>query len=467
MIKIAKYKIMVAVIAVIMFLPSCKKTFLEKFPPTSLPPDAALATEADLQTALMGAYASLRATDFFGRTVPVFGDELADNAYVSLTNSGRYIVFNNLTYTVADGNITGFWRGAYSAILRANNIINSPIAANTNVNQYKGEAYAIRALCYFYLVKYFAKPYTDDPNSFGVPIVLTYDPKALPPRNKVSEVYTQIIGDLTQAYNLMTVFTNSTQFSKYAAKGLQAKVYLSMGDKTNAKTAALDVINNSGFTVVTAANDSTFWSVLTPRTDKVETLFEVSSNSTANNGFDALANIYHQSGYGDLLCADDLFALYSATDVRKKLLTQGTRGGLPAVFVNNKYPGTFGGEISDTKIIRLSDVYLIAAEASLPADEPGALTYVNYITSRRSATPIASTGSALFDDVITERRKELAFEGDRFMDMQRLKRDISRSANYPASALSFPYSNYRRLFPIPQAELDVNPNIRSQQNPGW
>jgi starch-binding outer membrane protein, SusD/RagB family len=467
MIKILKYKFIIAVVLAIMILPSCKKSFLQKFPPTSLTPENALASEADLQTALMGAYAGLRATDYFGRSVPVFGDLLPDNAYVHLTNSGRYIVFNNYTYVANDGNITGFWRGAYTAILRANNIINSTIAANANVNQYKGEAYAIRALCYWYLVKYFAKPYTDDPNSFGVPIVLTYDPKALPPRNKVNEVYTQIINDLTQAYNLMTVFNNSTQFSKYAAKGLLAKVYLSMGDKTNAKTAALDVINNSGFTVVSAAGDSTFWTVLTPRTDKVETLFEVSSNSTANNGFDALANIYNQAGYGDLICSDDLYALYSATDVRKKLLTPGTRGGLPSVFVNNKYPGTFGGEISDTKVLRLSDVYLIAAEASLPGDEPGALTYVNYITSRRNATPIASTGAQLLDDIITERRKELAFEGDRYLDMQRLKRDINRSVNYPSAARIIPYTNYKRVFPIPQAELDVNPNIRSQQNPGW
>jgi hypothetical protein len=467
MIKIAKYKFMIAVMTAIMILPSCKKTFLEKFPPTSLPPEAALATEADMQTALIGAYASLRATDFFGRTVPLLGDLIPDNAYVSLTNSGRYTLYNTLTYTVADGNITGFWRGAYSSILRANNIIDAQVTANANVNQYKGEAYAIRALCYWYLVKYFAKPYTDDPSAFGVPLVLHYDPKALPTRNTVTEVYTQINNDLAQAYTLMTLFTNSTQFSKYAARGLQAKVYLSMGDKANAKTAALDVINNSGFTVVPAASDSAFWAVLTPRTDKVETLFEVSFNSTANNGFDGLANIYHQSGYGDMLCSDDLYALYSATDVRKKLLTQGTRGGLPAVFVNNKYPGTFGGEISDTKILRLSDIYLIAAEASLPADEPGALTYVNYITSRRNATAIASTGAALLDDIITERRKELAFEGDRYLDMQRLKRDINRSINYPASARTFPYSNFRRLFPIPQAEMDVNPNIRPQQNTGW
>ena len=538
-----------AVTAIILLLPSCNKKFLEKFPPTALTPELALATEADLQTALLGAYAGLRATDYFGRTVPVFGDLMADNAFVSLTNSGRYTAFNTYTQTVSDGNVLGFWRGAYTAILRANNIINSTIAANANVNQYKGEAYAIRALCYFYLIRYFAKPYTDDPNGLGVPIVLTYDPTLKPARNKTSEVYTQIINDLTQAYGLMTQYTNSTQFSKYAARGLQAKVYLTMGDKANAKTAALDVINSGGFTVVTAAADSAYWAFLTPRTDKVETLFEVSSNSTANNGFDALANIYNQAGYGDVLPSSDFFTavifsappaggttaagvvnivggnvasvtitkagsgytaaptasftapspatgvtatgtvniasgsvtsvtitnpgsgyteLLSTTDARRALYVPIIRGGIPGLTANNKYPGTFGGEISDTKLLRLSEIYLIAAEASLPADEPGALTYLNYITSRRNAAAIASTGAQLFEDVITERRKELAFEGERFLDLNRLKRDITRSANFPAAARSILYSNFRRIMPIPQAELDVNPNIpKSQQNPGW
>ncbi|HEX6849072.1 MAG TPA: RagB/SusD family nutrient uptake outer membrane protein [Chitinophagaceae bacterium] len=461
-----KYKWLL-VIVIVVVLPACKKEFLDKLPPTAITPELALASEADLQTALMGTYAGLRVTDLFGRTVPVFGDLNADNAYVSLTNSGRYTNFNNYTFTVADGNIIGMWRGAYTAILRANNIINSTIASSTNVNQYKGEAYAIRALCYWYLVKYFAKPYTDDPSSLGVPIVLEYDPQAKPARKTVTEVYTQILADLNQAYTLMTLFTNSTQFSKYAARALQAKVYLSMGDKTNAKTAAVDVINNSGFTVVPSASYVAFWANLTPRTDKVETLLEISSNATANNGFDGLANIYNQGGYGDLLCSDELYALFEAADIRKSLYPTGTRGGVPAVFVNNKYPGTFGGEISDTKILRLSDIYLIAAEASLPGDETGAKTYANYITSRRDATAIASSGAQLFEDIITERRKELAFEGDRYLDMQRLKRDIARSANYPAAARNIPYTNHRRLFPIPQAELDANPNIRSQQNPGW
>ena len=461
------------VIANLTILSSCKKDYLIQPPPTSLTPATALASESDLSTALLGAYAStttpaggLRNVDFYGRTVPVLGDLMADNAYQSLINSNRYTNFNNYLYTVADGNVAGFWNAAYGTILRCNNIINSSIAATPNVNQYKGEAYAIRALCYFTLVRYFARPFTDDPNGLGVPIVTKFDITLFPPRNKISEVYTLINADLTQAFTLITLFKNSTQFSKYAARALQAKVYLTMGDKINAKTAALDVINNSGFTLVTTANHDAFWKGALPRTDKVETLFEVSSDAISSNGFDALPNIYSQSGYGDLLCSDDLYALFTTTDVRKNLYTVGTRGGVQAVFVN-KYPNTFGTDISDTKVLRLSEMYLIAAEASLPTLESDAIKYVNILTAARSAGPIASTGAQLFEDITTERRKELAFEGDRYLDLQRLKRDVIRSANYPASARLILYTDYRRLLPIPQTELDANENIRSQQNPGW
>jgi len=115
----------------------------------------------------------------------------------------------------------------------------------------------------------------------------------------------------------------------------------------------------------------------------------------------------------------------------------------------------------------MSEIYLIAAEASLPTDEVNALIYLNYITSRRGAAPIASTGTQLFEDIISERRKELAFEGDRYLDLQRLKRDVVRSNNYPASARTLEYNNFRRILPIPQAELDANENIRGQQNPNY
>lgn len=464
--QLLKYSFLFSVSIATFGLSSCKKDYLEQASPTSISPGNALAGETDVSAALLGAYAGIRNTDHEGRTVPVLGDLMADNAYVSGKNSGRYTNYASYLFTVADGNVAGFWNAAYNTILRCNQIINSSAPSSVNVNQYKGEAYALRALCYFNLVRYFAKPYTEDPAGLGVPIVTKFDISLFPARSKISEVYTLINADLTQAFTLITLFKNSTQFSKYAARGLQAKVFLAMGDKTNAKTAAVDVITNGGFSVVTSAIHASYWLNALPRTDKVETLFEVSSDILNNNGFDGLANIYSQSGYGDMLVSDDLYASFAAGDARKSLYAPGTRGGAAAIFVN-KYPNTNGTDISDTKVVRLSEVYLIAAEASLPDNEVDALLYANYITSRRNAAPIASTGAALFEDIITERRKELAFEGERYLDLNRLKRSVVRSTNYPAAAMTISYTDYRRILPIPQAELDANSNIRGQQNSGW
>lgn len=468
MTRIFKYKMLLLI--VLATFASCKKSFLELNPPTSLTPGQALGTEADLLVALRGAYAGLRNVDLYGRTVPIIGDVMADNAYQHTLNTNRYTLFNNYTFNTTDGNVLGLWTSAYNVILRANNIINSTVASTPNSDQYKGEARSIRALAYFTLVRYFARPYTDNPNGLGLPIVTTYNPELKPARSKVGEVYSLILDDLTQAYSLMTKFTNSSQFSKYAARALQAKVYLTMGDKTNAKTAALDVINNSGFTTLTTANHATYWAASTVRTDKLETLFEVSSDAVANLAFDALSYLYSQQGnYGDMVVSDELYAKFDAADVRKALypvLPRPASPPGPTVPTVAKYP-VISGDLSDTKVLRMSEMYLIAAEASLPGNEADALTYVNYIRTRRGLPALASTGTQLFEDIIEERRRELAFEGDRYMDLMRLKRDVLRSTNYPASARTILYSNFRRILPIPQSELDANPNIRDQQNPGY
>ena len=459
-------KNMIVTTVLFLSLASCEKSFLELKPPTSLTPEFALATEADLQVALRGAYAGLKSTALYGRSLMVLGDMMADNTYQSALNTNRYTNFNLYNYLVTDGDVAGLWNASYTVILRANNIINSPIADNANIQQIKGEAYAIRALAYFNLVRYFASPYTVDPSKLGVPVITTYQADLKPERAKIADVYTLINKDLTQAYTLMTKFTNSSQFSKYSAKALQAKVYLAMGDKTNAKTAALDVITNSGFTAISSAAHTGYWAGVAPRTDKVETLLEISFDAVANNAFDALSYIYLQSGnYGDMLCSSELYDLFETADIRKSLYATGIRGGLASVFVN-KY-SSFTGDHSDTKVIRMSEMYLIAAEASYPSNTADALKYVNEVTSRRGATAIASSGSALLEDIITERRKELAFEGERYLDMQRLQRNIARSKNYPAAALSIDFTNYRRIMPIPQGELDANPSIKLQQNPGW
>src|SRR3954462_5460960 len=133
-------------------LPSCKKDFLELQNPTAISPEQALSSEADLQVALRGAYAGMRSANNQGRTIPVFGDILADNGYISVANSNRYTYANTLTWTTANSDMLNVWTTSYNIILRANNIINSPLSGG-NVDQIKGEAYAIRALNYFNLVR--------------------------------------------------------------------------------------------------------------------------------------------------------------------------------------------------------------------------------------------------------------------------------------------------------------------------
>jgi len=74
----------------------------------------------------------------------------------------------------------------------------------------------------------------------------------------------------------------------------------------------------------------------------------------------------------------------------------------------------------------------------------------------------------LINDLVTERSNELAFEGDRFFDLQRLNLLINKvRRENPLTIINVAPGDYRRIFPIPQAEIDVNPNIRNQQNAGY
>ncbi len=460
------HKIVILGVLMTSFLSSCKDSFLELSPYTQVPNEVAVSTEADLLVALRGTYAQLRSANLFGRTIPVIGDLGADNVFLSSRNSGRYFAFDQYVITTANADYEGYWNNAYTAILRANNIIDAKLTENANVNQIKGEAYALRGLLYFNLLRSFSK--SGEPATEGVPIVLHYDPTLKPKRNTVQEVYAQIQSDLDKAYTSMTDYTGSARFSKFAARALAAKVSFYQGDYEKAFTYATEVINSSGFTLLTADKVAAYWASPASNTStvKTETLFEVSADATLNVGTDELGYIYNQAGYGDLLANEELYKLYSDTDVRKKLITIGSRAQAenPAYIVN-KYQNV-SGDRDDKKVLRLSEVYLIAAESAARTNkEPDALKYLNALVAQRDPGFVyASTGATLIEDIITERRKELAFEGDRFFDLNRLKRDIVRVGG-KYQIRNVPYSNNFRIGPIPQTERNANPNI--SQNPGY
>lgn len=445
-------------------LGSCGKSFLDTTPYVSVPTEEAFETVSDIENAVNGSYAGLSETDFYGRSLPVIGDLMGDNTYISVTNSGRYVPQQNYSVTVTDATVSVNWLDAYKVILRTNNIIDAvdqKFADDEGAKQFKAEALSIRALVYFNLIRFFARPYSDNPEAAGVPLVLHYDRDLKPARNKVGEVYTQILADLDAAYPLFSQPKVATRFSKYACRALAAKVNLYKGDYTKALSYAKDVIDNGDRELLTRDRVASYWSETTPSASTPETLFEVGADAVNNVGNDELGNMYNQLGYGDILCTPALYNLYGAGDIRKGLILVGARDPEPVAYIVNKYQHT-SGDFDNKKVLRVAEMYLIAAEASNRLhDDVSARTFLNALMLQRDPELVyASSGDALLDDIITERRKELAFEGDRFHDLNRLKRNL---VNGKGRAVN--YGDTRRVAPIPQTERDANPNMT--QNEGY
>ena len=192
-----------AVTIAITLAAGCGKDFTDQKPYTASVVADAIKNEADLNTAINGMYSSFRATDFYGRTFAVKGDLMGDDCFLSSTNSGRYNNLNLYTMVNTDGYASNIWLNSYAAIKNASIIINSGLAvSNDNISQLYSEAYAARALVYFDLVRNYAKPYSDNPDGAGVPIVTAFDQSSKPARSTVKQVYAQVIADLTKAVSL-------------------------------------------------------------------------------------------------------------------------------------------------------------------------------------------------------------------------------------------------------------------------
>jgi hypothetical protein len=465
-------KTVTALLTVLVLFTACSKDFLDLTPPNAVPLNEAIVDENSMQTAVNGMYSGLRAIDLFGRSIPIDGDLLADNIYLSPQNSNRYIPEYTYTYIETNGVVNNMWAGGYNVILRANNIINADIPSNEVVDQLKGEARTIRALCYFELVKFFAPHYGVNPNADGVPLVLQYDPNLKPARNTVAEVYNQIEADLLAAYELLTQEKGSAYVSKYVAASLLARMYQFKGDWENALNWSLDVLQNGNYGVAPGGSLLSYWANPASVSNRLETIFEIDFDVIGNNGTDDLAYFYAQEGYGDALATDDLYNLYSETDVRRELIIPGSRAGID-VWVVNKYPNTTNPNDKDNiKVIRFAEVVYILIEALYRlGDEANAVSLLNQLTQLRDFDfpGYTSTGAQLLEDIYTERRKELAFEGHRYWDLVRLGRAVVRdnsTGNYQAFVpLELPVSSPRRIYPIPKAELNVNSNV--EQNEGY
>ncbi|RFS25095.1 RagB/SusD family nutrient uptake outer membrane protein [Chitinophaga silvatica] len=460
---------------------SCGKDFLKEDPSVGVSVDGAILNESNMVEALAGTYRILDNYYLFGRNTLVWGDLLGDNTYISASNSGRLLPYNNYTYVSNNAENLQQWSQSYFAILQANRVIATKLPESNNVNQFKAEAYTLRALLYLNLVNYYAKPATVFPDADGVPVVTvpTNIGGALikPARAKVSEVYDQIISDLNTAFTIMpetssTLHANNTNFiTKYAIKALQARAYLYRGDYENAKSAALAVVEKGGYTLAaTQAAFNSYWGSNVARADKLETIFEINNSTTANNGQEGIDWMYSRTNFGDVLVTDDTYALYAATDIRRNLIVQAPRGTNTVNYIN-KYQNTANADRDEVKLLRYAEVLLTLSESYYRLkDEGNARLYLNMVAQKRDPSLVAYTftGDELFNAIITERRKELAFEGLRFFDLKRLNVDFTRQ-NMGAKAYTS-FENVKKTdthlqLPIPELETANNPNV--SPNPGY
>jgi hypothetical protein len=457
-------------VATALALGSCTKSFVSKSPADDLSTTDALNSAAVLQSALNGVYAEIRNVSQYGRDWPVIGDLMADNTFVDANNSGRYITQFAYQVPITDQIPQDMWAESYTGILRCNQIIDAPV---TGADDIKAQAYALRGLIYWKLVTNYATPYTADTTAMGVPLVLHYNVTALPGRNTVGTVYTQIVSDLRTAVKSAPPYDNSAYLSKYAVEGLLSRVFLYEGKYDSALARSTDVINNGPFSLVDINGFNAFWASPAVRTDAVEVMFEVDCDAVNNNGFDDLGGIYIH-GYNDIYCSSQLADLYSPSDIRGSLLIQDQiHNGSALAYYVNKFPNAGHTDRDNIKVIRLSEVYLIAAEAAARLNQtPAAQGFLNDLMAVRDPSlTYSSSGAALISDIVQERRKELAFEGDRLYDLNRLGLPINRDANAGSAAqgdgLSIPYPNTQRIAPIPLQEILRNPAIANQQNPGY
>lgn len=180
------------------------------------------------------------------------------------------------------------------------------------------------------------------------------------------------------------------------------------------------------------------------------------------------------------------FRRWSFVDRSSKILTDadaptGTKDN--DVIVIDKYPGKSGSHTSnDLKVFRISEMYFIKAECRvrINSDRAAAANLItlvrqnrNYIAGAVVPTPVYTSDTQAYADILLERRKELCFEGHRYIDLKRmgavagvLSTDRFNQDSQNASAIS-PFninvSDYRFTLPIPQAEINVNPMTQNPQ----
>lgn len=450
-------KLLSLAIASTIFLNSCSKK-LDLKPQTSVDADVA---KSDPALLLIGAYSLMGSGGItnsqegalYGTDVLLAADLLASEDYMTWRGTfNSYNEISNKTISVTNTSIIRMWRKAYSAINLSNVLLESAGKLSaTDAQYYAAQAKFVRGCMYFELLKFYGEASTNR----GVPIITSatndYESITFPSRNSISETYTQIISDLTEAYNNLGD-DHGDYANKYTAAAMLARMYLYKGEYDKALSFSNEVITSEKYSLPSSPDKSFNTS---GASDHIFAISQTTQNNTGTTN-DGLTTFYGcdqtipgSAGRGDVNIDSTFIKLYEETDIRRsQLVYEGSCNKASVTSSKWKNPYT------NIPVIRLAEMYLTRAECNLRlSSTTGAepLADINLLREKAGASVYADID---LDKILLERQLELAFEGHRIHDFKRLKTLFTLVDNS-----TIDYSGDEFVFPIPLSEINVNKNI--------
>lgn len=456
----------------------CEK-FLDVSPPYAQDAENYFRTPEDYNMALTGAYDLLQST-----FVNVWVGEIAsDNTIAggeSVTDTEGLHQIDEMTHGAVNNELRSILRYMYTGITRCNYIMeNKDNIDFDGKDKVLAQARFLRAFYYFELVKFFG----------DVPLIidqrLGVEEARQIARSPKSEVYAQIESDLNYAMSTLDATADvKGRVTSGAAKALLGKAYLYQEKFGDAATLFDEMINSGTYSLINNYED--LFSVANE--GHAETIFDVQYTGLEGGSYGCLVCLEGNAGpgfqgirqyngpiYGDgnsyNLPTQNLYDAFDANDPRREAtlldidafiaqqpnaqdITYAIGAGGHTGYYNNKYikrQGEIGLPDNDLTspvnyiVIRYADVLLMAAEAHYRNGNSGlAETYVNQVRSR---VGMSSVSLSSVDDILEERRLELACEGHRFFDLVRTNKAADNIVNFQ--------TNKHELFPIPQVEIDL------------
>jgi starch-binding outer membrane protein, SusD/RagB family len=428
----------------------------------------------------------------------IFTDELG----IGPDSGGQNLELHRFQFNASSGEASNLWLTHYTLINRVNrlleyaNLVTATTATDiAQKNSILAEGRALRAFAYMQLLAYYSTDYAN-PNALGVILSTDVeDPLLVRERLRVSNqlIYDQIEADLLFAQNnLAATATNYRFVTRNFVSATRARHFLYRKDYVNAKLYATQALT----AVPLATSTATYWNMWNQDSAQGEIIAAASRPSGGTwgniastwyfNVTTATGGCFHDMGR-------NLFNLYNTFpgDVRRVNWIDATAVLNPNYLSDinyvendiipiNKYPGKPSQQLrNDLKIFRASEMALIIAECEVGQAVPNLVAAATRVRSVRTARgtgqplPVYATAQAAWADILAERRKELAFEGHRYLDIKRLATlagvpGIDRNNTDDSilgQPLTLPVTDYRFTFPIPQ--LEVAGNVMIQQNPGY